>query len=725
MRICVTGGAGFIGSHLVDQLLHQGHEVIVVDNFYTGTKTNLLSWLQQPRFELVRHDITQPLLLEVDQIYHLACPASPVHYQYNPVKTIKTNVLGTLNMLGLAKRVKARFLLASTSEVYGDPEVHPQTEDYWGHVNPIGIRSCYDEGKRVAETLSFDYHRQNNVDIRVARIFNSLTGDQKVIYYQADQLYYETFAACYERIHGDISGVCVPCFIEGGKTALKPISAVWKHPVQKKGYAITTTWGQQVKITEDHSLFTRDGEEPKPVFGHALRVGMAIAVPCHLPFIEKPLTPFYVSDCSTVTQLWVVSAEIVAYLEQFNQEIREYLRLKKVPPRQHFSYFQKIKTYNRMHLDLWRYLGLTLTPKEQITARASNKLIKNHIANIPDLLWFLGFCLTNGRLVPVHGGYQLVFSSHLEKLVRVVDELFGFPCLVRSSSVQIKSKIIVDLVTRTFGCDGDIPTWVLQLPREQLLDFLTGFWEGDTLRIDDSLTFHSSSQLIMEKLTLILTCFGLIGNVVTDEENSQYSLAVAGNFAQLSRVQTPATDIAWALIEKIEEFAIDEDVYDFSVPQYENFVGGTYGVFCHNTYGPRMMLNDGRVVSNFLVQALKGDPLTIYGEGQQTRSFCYVSDLVAGLMKLMNGDFIGPVNLGNPNEFTIMELAQVVREMTNSTSSISYRPLPADDPKQRQPDISRARKLLDWEPLVSLREGLPLMVEDFEKRLSLPEIEPS
>jgi UDP-glucuronate decarboxylase len=173
MRILVTGGAGFIGSHLIDRLMTEGHEVICLDNFYTGRKQNVMKWAGHPYFELIRHDITEPIRLEVDQIYHLACPASPVHYQYNPVKTIKTNVIGTMHMLGLAKRVKARFLLASTSEVYGDPEIHPQAEEYWGNVNPIGIRSCYDEGKRVAETLSFDYHRQNDVDIRVARIFNT------------------------------------------------------------------------------------------------------------------------------------------------------------------------------------------------------------------------------------------------------------------------------------------------------------------------------------------------------------------------------------------------------------------------------------------------------------------------------------------------------------------------------------------------------------------------
>jgi len=172
-RILVTGGAGFIGSHLCERLLQDGHEVLCLDNYFTGMKRNVAHLLSNPRFELVTHDVTQPILLEVDWIFNLACPASPIHYQYNPVKTTKVNVLGALNMLGLAKRVRARVMQASTSEVYGDPEVHPQTEEYCGSVNPIGIRSCYDEGKRVAETLFFDYLRQNNVDVKVVRIFNT------------------------------------------------------------------------------------------------------------------------------------------------------------------------------------------------------------------------------------------------------------------------------------------------------------------------------------------------------------------------------------------------------------------------------------------------------------------------------------------------------------------------------------------------------------------------
>ncbi|XP_075509240.1 UDP-glucuronic acid decarboxylase 1-like [Primulina tabacum] len=306
-RIVVTGGAGFVGSHLVDKLIARGDDVIVIDNFFTGRKENIVHLFGNPRFELIRHDVVEPILLEVDQIYHLACPASPVHYKYNPVKTIKTNVMGTLNMLGLAKRIGARFLLTSTSEVYGDPLEHPQKETYWGHVNPIGVRSCYDEGKRTAETLTMDYHRGDGVEVRIARIFN--------------------------------------------------------------------------------------------------------------------------------------------------------------------------------------------------------------------------------------------------------------------------------------------------------------------------------------------------------------------------------------------------------------------------TYGPRMCLDDGRVVSNFVSQAIRKQPMTVYGNGKQTRSFQFVSDLVDGLVALMEGEHLGPFNLGNPGEFTMLELAEVVKETIDPSATIEFRPNTADDPHKRKPDITKAKELLNWEPKISLREGLPRMVTDFRNRI--------
>jgi UDP-glucuronate decarboxylase len=310
MRILITGGAGFLGSHLCERLLAEGNEVLCLDNYFTGRKANVRHLLSNPGFELIRHDITNPILLEVDRIFHLACPASPIHYQHNPVKTIKTNIMGTINMLGIAKRVKGRILFASTSEVYGDPAMHPQREDYWGNVNPIGTRSCYDEGKRVAETLMMDYHRQNNVDIRIVRIFN--------------------------------------------------------------------------------------------------------------------------------------------------------------------------------------------------------------------------------------------------------------------------------------------------------------------------------------------------------------------------------------------------------------------------TYGPRMLPDDGRVVSNFIVQALKGEAITVYGQGSQTRSFCYVDDLIEGMARMMDTEnFIGPVNLGNPEEYTILDLAKKIIAMTGSRSAITYKPLPSDDPQQRQPDITLAEQKLGWKPRVTVDDGLKRTIEFFKGQLAL------
>jgi len=310
-KILITGGAGFLGSHLCEKLLNSGNEVICVDNFFTGDKSNILHLMQNPRFELIRHDVTFPLYVEVDQIYNLACPASPIHYQFDPVQTTKTSVHGAINMLGLAKRLKAKILQASTSEVYGDPEVHPQPEEYWGRVNPIGIRSCYDEGKRCAETLFFDYHRQHDLEIKVMRIFN--------------------------------------------------------------------------------------------------------------------------------------------------------------------------------------------------------------------------------------------------------------------------------------------------------------------------------------------------------------------------------------------------------------------------TYGPRMHPNDGRVVSNFIMQALRNEPITIYGDGSQTRSFCYVDDLIDGMIKLMNTpkEVTGPINIGNPGEFTMLELAKKILQMTNSKSEIIFNPLPQDDPKQRQPNIELAKAKLGWEPTISLDNGLRLTINYFVSQLSL------
>src|SRR5215213_2509085 len=255
MRILVTGGAGFIGSHLCERLLSEGHDIICLDNFFTGRRANILHLLDNRRFELLRHDIIEPILLEVDQIYNLACPASPIHYQYNPVKTVKTSVMGAINMLGLAKRVGARILQASTSEVYGDPLVHPQPEEYWGNVNPIGVRGVYDEAKRYAEAITMAYHRHHRLQTRIVRIFNSVLADEQVLYDDGRELRREKVsdlatrlasrampagyvptarssgpallaAGFWTAIEYSLDGYTVPSFAEGGRLVAAPAMAL-------------------------------------------------------------------------------------------------------------------------------------------------------------------------------------------------------------------------------------------------------------------------------------------------------------------------------------------------------------------------------------------------------------------------------------------------------------------------------------------------------------------
>nr|WP_293073211.1 GDP-mannose 4,6-dehydratase [Okeania sp. SIO3B5] len=632
---------------------------------------------------------------------------------------------------------------------------------------------CYDEGKRVAETLAFDYHRQNNVDIRVVRIFNSLTGDQKVLYYIAEELYYETFAECYDRINGDISNVSVPCFDENSKTVIKPISAIWKHHVKKKGYQIKTVWGKQIKITEDHSLFTRDNnDQPRAVFGNELKVGDEIGVPSYISFLEQPLQQFYITDkISIQEEISVESEETISYIEKYGDKIREYLLTKGVNPEELYLILKSYEAKNQIPLHLWEYLELPLSKKEKI-CYLSSKAIKNWIGNIEEFLWLLGFYVAQGSLID----NELLFKGEAEKLaklIEVVERIFDCQCEIKiEGSISVKSKILVDLIAEglNFGkTEKEIPNWVLQLPQKQLISFLQGLSEGieegvrsqesgvrrenclwiaspnnfehrvdggvlnpqkkDNVvenQLNSKIEFKSNSQAIAEKLVLILAKFGLVANVSEIEQN--YQIIVEGlednNIENLSNIQQKISakstgDIVWAKIESIEGFEIDDYVYDFSVPNYENFIGGSYGIFAHNTYGPRMLENDGRVVSNFIAQALKGIPLTVYGDGSQTRSFCYVSDLVEGFIRLMNQDFIGPVNIGNPGEYTILELAQKIQQMVNPDAEITFKPLPQDDPKQRQPDITRAKKYLGWEPTVPLQDGLKLTIEDFRERLKL------
>ncbi len=760
-RILITGGAGFLGSHLCKRLLDEGHDVLCVDNFFTGTKDNVFDLLDNPHFELLRHDVTFPLYVEVDEIYNLACPASPVHYQHDPVQTTKTSVHGAINMLGLAKRTGAKIFQASTSEVYGDPKVHPQTEDYWGHVNPIGLRSCYDEGKRCAETLFFDYRRQHGLNIKVARIFNSLTGDQPVIYFRNGELIRETFAECYERLQNDVDGVEVPCFDDGHKMVLRPISAIIKHKVKKRGFWIRTMWGRQVTITEDHSLFARapDGSA-QSVFGHQLRPGDLIAVPRHIPVREKPLLPFRLSEklCSTRIKLSANGNGIADWMEKHEERIRSWLLQRGVASCQHEKVIDRYRHSNCIPLALSHALEMEQNLADAVVAPYGES-VRDEIAEIDKLLWILGFYLAEGCLIyREKKDYQLVFSSDMQslrKLVGYIRDVFGIETSIRPSgspahapAVNLRSRAIVELVVHSFGFGRElgagkyIPAWILQLPKSQLVHFLQGFWEGDgshnTKTTGKMLIFNSSSPQLISDLNFILSRFGIVGSTTKFETTirkgdpswfESYRITVQGldNYDILDLASSCQTlqaqvteDLAWARVLEVKPIEIDEEVYDFAVPGTENFVGGTYGVCCHNTYGPNMHPNDGRVVSNFIVQALQNQPITVYGDGSQTRSFCYVDDMIEGFVRLMNSPdaFTGPVNLGNPSEFTIRELAEKVIDLTGSSSTIAWKPLPSDDPTQRQPDITLAGEALGWTPRISLDEGLPRTIAYFDRLLA-------
>jgi UDP-glucuronate decarboxylase len=789
MRILVTGGAGFIGSHLCERLLAEGHEVICLDNFFTGRRENVLHLLDEKRFELVRHDVIEPILLEVDQIYNLACPASPIHYQYNPVKTVKTSVMGAINMLGLAKRVRARILQASTSEVYGDPEVHPQTEDYWGNVNCIGPRSCYDEGKRIAETLMMDYHRQNKVDTRIIRIFNSVLADETVVLFNDAEAHVQPVEEYFEQCKASPLPVprriFVPAFDpKTFRVELRMANALIKYPaVEKDAFLVETRYGRRIKVTGDHSVFRRGGGgEPEAVPVRGLRVGDHVAIPARLPVVEKDVTHFNIAerligDSFSQEQLWdyaLVSPQLAAVVEEHKGEILKVLdgstRFGESPNRRNTlgCAWRKYRREGMLPLAvasvLWRS-GLMRWPEGALIRpykSGGGAAIRNSVRVTEDLLWLVGLYVAEGCSVARGGDYRLLISSDacfVERAAQVLSDSFEVnprilsPTAGRSPSLYVDSKLlfyVFNNILRVVGTSKTlrIPAWVMQLPLSRLKHFLEGYREGDGTHTHypekRELAFNTASEGLATDLTYLLLRFGIVASVgsyetsikarypgreypfwrVTVCEVSDFDiLKWDGGVTQTLNARRLG-DLVWAQVKNITPVEVTPSVYDFSVEGFENFVAGN-GIFAHNTFGPRMLENDGRVVSNFIVQALRGEELTIYGTGEQTRSFCYVDDLVEGMIRLMNVEEGGqaefdvhePVNVGNPGEFTMRELAEEVARAAGVEVRTRFCPLPQDDPKQRRPDITRARKLLGWEPTVPLREGLKRTVAYFAERI--------
>ena len=640
MRILVTGGAGFIGSHLVDRLMEAGHEVLCLDNFYTGTKRNILKWLNHPYFELIRHDITEPIRVEVDQIYHLACPASPIHYQYNPVKTIKTNVMGTLYMLGLAKRVGARFLLASTSEVYGDPEVHPQTEEYRGNVNPIGPRSCYDAETEILTENGWVPFPELQPGVRVA----TLNPDNQVEYHVPDEYIVQPYVGNLLRFANAKFDLCV---------------------------------------TPNHWMYVRS------------KTGK-------LQFLR--------ADEDRHWHSWRVPTG-----GEFQGEEPEWFELGTAPKNAKVS-------VERIRMDDWlEFLGYYIS-EGCVHVRRRGRVVGGRDYEIADYNILIAQENPEGRAKITHCLTNLGF-----KFFSSDDHQF-----------RICSKQLAEIL-RPLGKSGEkyIPRQFLSLSKRQSLILFKALIMGDGSQRGDGYVYYTKSKQLADDVQELAMRCGYAASVVSHAVGRDLyrvnirpikdaHLVTPEPFRYAGNVYCVNVQNHVVCVRRHGRVAFCGNCYDEGKRVAETLAFDYHlqnGVEIRvarifNTYGSRMLENDGRVVSNFVVQALKGEPLTVYGKGSQTRSFCYVSDLVEGLIRLMNNDHTGPINLGNPDEYTILQLAQAVQNLVNPDAEIIFKDLPKDDPQRRRPDITKAKTLLGWQPTIPLQEGLKTTVEDFRDRLT-------
>jgi len=640
MRILVTGGAGFIGSHLIDRLMEAGHEVLCLDNFYTGTKRNILKWLDNPYFELIRHDITEPIRLEVDQIYHLACPASPIHYQYNPVKTIKTNVIGTLYMLGLAKRIGARFLLASTSEVYGDPEVHPQTEEYRGNVNPIGPRSCYDVETEILTENGWVPFPQLQPGVRVA----TLNPDNQVEYHIPDEYIVQPYVGNLLRFANAKFDLCVT-------------PNHWMYVRSKTGKL------QFMRADEDRHW-------------HSWRVPIG---------------------------------------GEFQGEEPEWFELGTAPKNAKVS-------VERIRMDDWlEFLGYYIS-EGCVHVRRRGRVVGGRDYEIADYNILIAQENPEGRA----------------KISRCLTHL-GFKFFSSDNhQFRICSKQLAEILL-PLGKSGEkyIPRQFLSLSKRQSLILFKALMMGDGSQHGDGYAYYTKSKQLADDVQELAMRCGYAASVVSHAVGRDlYRVNIRP--AKEAHLVTPEP-IRYAgnvycvnvqnhvvCVRRHGRVAFCGNCYDEGKRVAETLAFDYHlqnGVDIRvarifNTYGSRMLENDGRVVSNFVVQALKGESLTVYGKGSQTRSFCYVSDLVEGLIRLMNNQHTGPINLGNPDEYTILQLAQAVQNLVNPDAEIIFKELPQDDPQRRRPDITKAKTLLGWQPTIPLQEGLKTTIADFRDRLT-------
>jgi nucleoside-diphosphate-sugar epimerase len=769
MRVLVTGGAGFIGSHLCEFLLARGSEVVCMDNLLTGSLDNI-AHIRDPKFLFVKHDVTNFIVVDgpLDYVLHFASPASPIDYLELPIQTLKVGALGTHKALGLAKARGARFLLASTSEVYGDPLVHPQREDYWGNVNPVGPRGVYDEAKRFAEAMTMAYHRVHTLDTRIVRIFNSIPGDEFTVVFDNDRMYFGPIEEWVETVEATgIEGrkILVPAFDPVTcRMALKSVSAVIKHPCQSDVYEVVTRYGRRIRVTEDHSLFRRgpDGQ-PEPIPVSQLKAGDHVAIPSVLPVVEQDLSEVSLARHLLATrddaELWnyaVASPSLGRVVEQHREAIHELLKTcGRIRARRLRNGLicasRKYQQASLLPLTVVKRLGLEVPGDARLRMFTAGARVWLP-ATIPvtdDLLWLLGFFLAEGCAFRKGKNNFLSFSSderYLERAASILECQLGLhvvrqrATIARAPAIYVHSGLLHMLFDEVFQVlRPEIPPWILQLPLGRLKWFLEGYREGDGThsgkKLGHELCFETTSERRAKDLALILLRFGVVASLGRYETTFKkkygerrfpfYRLTVCAvsdfdilhwdrGVSQTLNARRQG-DLVWAQVSSVSRSIATSYVYDFSVPEAENFFGGI-GVCCHNTYGPRMRLMDGRAVPTFVRQALAGEPLTVYGDGSQTRSFTYISDLVDGIWKLMQAQVNDPVNIGNPREMTLLELAKQILRSSGSQSEITFRPLPTDDPKVRQPDIARARRLLGWEPQVDVEEGLRRTIEWFRAK---------